>query len=283
MHDALGIDGGGCFGFAPAEVLRRSARLRWDAYAGTSIGSVIVMALALGLVDRVNADWFKKWMPQVFAPPSVWRRLNPRASQYDDAGLNMALQAAFGVRKFSECQAPTFITAVDVDRATLKVFDSTDPADGALLAWEVCRRATAAETYFPAWKGFADGGILANNPSMVLLAACAKRLDWPLATINLVSLGCGISAYEPTLDISPSGELTTAAWCVDVLMHGCSDCMSEYFVSSLSPMLGNYLRVQFQRGAKDNGWRMDNPDVIELAEATWDKDIDAAALAVGKS
>jgi len=282
MRKILSIDGGGCFGAAPAEVIRRSGCFQWDALAGTSIGAALAMSLGLGMQQNISADWFQKWMPEVFTPPSIWRKLNSRISQYDDTGLNLALQAAFGDLRFGECRVPTFILSVDIANATLKVWDSTDAKDGAEPAWEIVRRAVAAETYFRAWCGHADAGIMANNPSMCLIAACAKRLDWPLSQLSLVSLGTGSSAYESAFGTGPHGELTTAAWAVDVLLHGCSDCMHEYFASSLAPRMAGYLRVQFSRGAKADGWRMDNPDMATICVNKWETEINAAAAEVAK-
>jgi hypothetical protein len=249
----------------------------YDAYAGTSIGAVLAMALAMGMAEYVSAEWFRKWMPRVFAPPSIWRRLNPRVSQYDDAELNSALRDIFGDLPFSRCRAPTFVTAVDVQRARFKVFCSVDDCDGAILARDVARRAVAAETYFEAWQGYADGGIMANNPSMVALAGCMRQLWWQPKDIALISLGTG--AYAPAkADIMPHGQATTALWAIDVLLN--CDEMHDYFAQSMGPWLWDCLRIQFKRQPKASGWRMDNPAMVDAALTAWDREIDGAAIAV---
>ena len=58
---------------------------------------------------------------------------------------------------------------------------------------DVALRTSAAPTYFPAYQGYVDGGVVANNPSM---AAVAQALDGraagrPLTDLVLLSIGAG--------------------------------------------------------------------------------------------
>lgn len=60
---------------------------------------------------------------------------------------------------------------------------------------------TAAPTYFPSYKGYVDGGVVANNPSLAALAQTqdsrAKITNRPaLDQVAVLSIGTGISLYH---------------------------------------------------------------------------------------
>ena len=171
-----------------------------------------------------------------------------------------------------EIKKPVFITAADIGQKTLKVFSSKNMEDQAWPAWEVCRAATAAETYFPSWKGFADGGIYANNPSMVALAAAVKILGAKIEDIEILSIGTGESCDS---GVPPEGRLTTAIWVLRAMLNGASVKMHNYFVKSLP--VKKYTRIQF---VCDPGWGMDNPKSMYDAEYKWAIEIQEAIKTV---
>lgn len=75
--------------------------------------------------------------------------------------------------------------------------------------------------------------------------------------------------------VEPHGVMTTALWAVEVLLN--SDDMHEYFVRAMAPEMRDYLRVQFVRGLKKDGWEVDNPAAVELALRKWGEEIGKAA------
>lgn len=60
---------------------------------------------------------------------------------------------------------------------------------------------TAAPTYFPIHKGFTDGGVVANTPSMCALAQAinVKYGNTDIENIVLLSVGCG--KFNKVMDI----------------------------------------------------------------------------------
>jgi len=258
----LALDGGGVFGKVQAKILAdANAWGKFDAFCGTSIGSAIAAAGALGFQDRVGPRFFDDAMPRVFHR-SWLRRLNFLGSKYSDAGLNDVLRDTFRGALLSDCRKPLFVTAVDIARQTLKVFTSTSESDTRLSVQSVVRSATAAPTYFDSWQGYADGGVMANCPVMVGVAACAKVLKYPLQDIEVFSIGTG----DPpeTEGKHPRNMVQWGTWLIPALLHGAAGDMHDYFARSLP--LKRYVRVQFTREAD---WKLDNVDAMNAAMDQW--------------
>lgn len=267
----LALDGGGVFGDVQASVLQGiEAFDKFDCFVGTSIGSALSAAIASGLHNQVGTPFFHHWMPKIFKP-NPWRKYNPFTPKYSDKELNRALRSIFRGTYYRDVKKPLFITAANVGSRTLKVFNQED--DGGWLLWEVVRAAVAAETYFPSWKGLADGGVFANNPSMVAVAAASKRMGVPIEEIEILSIGTGSKTGNGSR--VPRTIFGWGVWLVNALLEGASDDMHDYFVRSLP--VKKYQRIQF---AGKPGWKMDNPVAMMEAEEAWQKDIMAAIKTV---
>ena len=88
------------------------------------------------------------------------------------------------------------ITKIGVRSWKPKFFQNfeSDPSDCDQKVVDVALRTSAAPTYFPLYQGFADGGLVANNPSM---CAVAQALDkgtgkQRLNKITVLSVGTGV-------------------------------------------------------------------------------------------
>jgi patatin-like phospholipase/acyl hydrolase len=268
----LTLDGGGVFGRVQSRILAEANCYdKFDVLAGTSIGAPQILAIALGKQDMVKPPFFDKWMYPVFKT-NWFRRINIFQPEYPDTGLNAALQDVFDSSVLGDVKKPVFITAANIGQKTLKVFSSLNFDDQSWPCWEVCRAATAAETYFAPWKGFADGGIYANNPSMVALAGVVRVLKAKMEDIEILSIGTGrkVDGGKP-----PSGRMTTALWVLRAMLNGSASEMHEYFVKSLP--IKKFVRIQF---GMDSDWEMDNPKDMHRAERKWAVDIMEAVKTV---
>ena len=256
------LDGGGVFGRIQSRImLEANCFDKFDAFAGTSIGSTLALAYALGIPNMVTPEFFDKWMYQIFN--TTWfRKINLFQSKYPDTGLNMALREVFGSATLGDVKKPVFITAADIGQKNLKVFSSQCFDDRGWAAWEVGRCATAAETYFPSWKGFADGGIYANNPSMVGLAAAVRVLGCKMEDLEILSIGTG--EHSDDSGRAPRTRPGVGLWVIEAMLNGASSTMHEYFVRSLP--IKKYTRIQF---VQEPGWKMDNPKCMYYAEHKW--------------
>ncbi len=213
----LSLDGGGIRGVFTTTLLSRLEAAapflsRVDLFAGTSTGGIIALGLAAGLRPDALTDLYLGVGAAIF-PESP---LGPLAilgklvnAPYDNAARKRALEDVFAKRgvatlgQLRRVLVPTF----DLDssegpaskpgRPTWKPkFFHNFPGPGSDAAEgivDVALRTSAAPTYFPSYQGFVDGGVIANNPSMVALAQALHPATGgqKLEDVCVLSLGTG--------------------------------------------------------------------------------------------
>lgn len=215
----LSLDGGGIRGVFTTVLLARLEAMApflatVDLFAGTSTGGIIALGLAAGLTPDELTDLYLAVGPEIF-PPSP---LGPLAivgklvsAPYDNAALGRALADAFGrrdLRTLGDLRRRVLVPTFDLDssegpaskpgdrrRWKPKFFHNFPGpgSDAAEAIVDVALRTSAAPTYFPTYQGFVDGGVIANNPSMVALAQAlhpatgGQRLE----DVSVLSVGTG--------------------------------------------------------------------------------------------
>jgi patatin-like phospholipase/acyl hydrolase len=225
----LSIDGGGIRGLIPALILREiEERMEsilgnntvylkdhFDFISGTSTGGLI----ALGLVtpggekhipkyksqDLVNL--YKKKGPQIFPGYIFQSLINLFKAKYDPTPLEHYLEESFENHKLSEALTRLLITAYDMGQRRVHIFDSLEasknPRKDFIMPF-VGRATSAAPTYFPAAQvtnimndlyTFSDGGVYANNPTLIALQTAMETFPDAQRYI-LLSLGTGQKLTE---------------------------------------------------------------------------------------
>jgi patatin-like phospholipase/acyl hydrolase len=265
-YNILSLDGGGLRGLITATLLERleSARPGFlagiDLVAGTSTGGILALALAKGLTPYTIMRMYLTEGTSIFSR-SFSRRLGSlfgvTEAKYDNAGLVRALQAVFGDSTLASLSKKVAITAFDLGEGVNenrtwcpKIFHNYlgDDSDGDELALNVALRTSAAPTYFPSVDGYIDGGVFANNPSMVALAqALDARSDEPdgqsrdLANIRLLSVGTGTNLRHINGQRLDWGFAKWAEPLLNILMDGVSGT-ADFQCKQL--LRDNYCRLQ---------------------------------------
>ena len=67
--------------------------------------------------------------------------------------------------------------------------------DSDLKVWDAAMRTSAAPTFFPVYRGYTDGGIVANNPSIIAVSK-AMAHNHQVTPRNVVLLSIGGSFYD---------------------------------------------------------------------------------------
>ena len=213
MYRILSVDGGGIKGLFSATLLDRLLQAypslieNVDLIAGTSSGGIVALALADGQTPAQIAALYRDSADKIF-DDSFWDDLidlgKAIGADYSNKGLKRELSKQFGDRTLGQLGKRVLIPTFDLDapearsrpRAWKPKFFHNYPgrdSDRDERLVDVAMRTSAAPTYFPAYQGYVDGGVVANNPSM---AAVAQALDnraagRPLEELVLLSVGAG--------------------------------------------------------------------------------------------
>ena len=195
----LSIDGGGIKGLYSARILEHfekkfncSISDYFDLLCGTSTGGLIALAASLKIPMSEICTFYEKEGPVIFPeyPKNRWlsRLFKKKITQGDinqilkggkfsDIPLKTSLQKVFGDRKIGESQNYLCIPSYTITEARpwvfKKDFGELDRDDKAYYV-DVALATSAAPTFFPMAeiayydnKQFIDGGVWANNPTLI--------------------------------------------------------------------------------------------------------------------
>lgn len=265
-----------------------------DVYAGTSTGGIIALALAAGVDIKKIYSLYTSKGEEVFGTPlGKWatkiKSLFFRA--YSNSNLKNELDNIFGEMTLGDLAdrnkrviIPAFSLDGQMQRESIssingnfpdsirtwkpKIFHNFDNQDGhkdnSLKLSRLALYTSAAPTYFPSVDGFIDGGIFANNPSMVALSQILdsrnirdKVKTSSLDKVFMLSLGTGRSSQYIKDRSVNRGDMQWAAPLIDIMFESVSE-VPHFQCSQL--LGGNYKRSQFYLG--DEAVELDNPDEV---------------------
>lgn len=191
----LSIDGGGIKGLYSATILKEFEEKfdchisdYFDMICGTSTGGLIALALALKIPANEICDFYETEGPKIFPNSTsinffgkkISRRFMMqlfKGGKYSDNPLKKALTNIFKESKIADSNNLLCIPSYTITEARPFVFkyDHTIlDRDNAALMVDVALATSAAPTFFPMAeipfynnKQFIDGGVWANNPTLV--------------------------------------------------------------------------------------------------------------------
>ena len=231
----LAIDGGGALGCGSAWLISKLGR-KFDGYGGASVGGMLALYLCFHDPDETY-EMFLGNVRKIFHAVSIFRKLNPTLSKWDNDGLIAVAKELFGDKKMTDSPYPIFVVVSDFVNGSVKVFDRTDDA----YAWEVCVRTASAPTYFPPLNSrWADGGIVANNPSMVLATGLHSKEYVDFDDMRILSLATGGTFWT---DPKIGSKMCELQWAPPII-HFCMQATLQFAAFQAQELLGNeYLRL----------------------------------------
>lgn len=234
----LALDGGGIKGVFSAATLAAleddlNTRItdHFDLIAGTSTGGIIAIALGLGISPREILRFYMQHGPAIFPGSSGWLKctLHWLRHKFEAEPLESALRDCFGQRLFGESTKRLVIPSYNLGEDDVYIFRTPHHErlrrDFKVHAWKVARATSAAPTYFPSFRGLdgqrlIDGGVWANNPTMVALVESFGTLSVPLSDTHILSLGTTEALHSRHSKLDTGGTLGWSKQAIDVILRG---------------------------------------------------------------
>lgn len=233
----LSLDGGGIKGLFSAAVLAKleddldvSIVDHFDLIVGTSTGGLIALGLGMGMKPRELVRFYVESGPNIFQRSFGLRSLTHWVyRKFSQVPLRHALQECFRDKRLADCTTRLVIPSYNLGDDDVYLFKTPHherlKRDYKVPLWKVGLATTAAPTYFPSFGELdslrlIDGGVWANNPTMVGIVEAVSLLRVPLQSISLLSVGTSDPVRYRRRSLDWSGKLGWTKSAVDVVMRG---------------------------------------------------------------
>ncbi len=229
----LSFDGGGLKGLFPAAVLATieddlgvSIANHFDLIVGTSTGGLIALGLGAGLTPREIVDFYVTKGPTIFGSGRrigrAWR------SKHEPERLRAALVEVFGDRRLGSSTKRLVVPSYSLDGNDVYVFKTPHHdrlrRDHKEPIIDVAMATTAAPLFLPVFRlgnnRLIDGGVWANNPTLVAVAEAKSMLNIPLDAMRILSMGTTDECVNLGDRLNRGGLLQWARPASTVLLRG---------------------------------------------------------------
>jgi len=235
----LSLDGGGVRGILEAVFLQRIVETPGyenfldsiDLIAGTSVGGILGLGLAAKLFQNAAGytDFIAESSEKFFGHPRSQLRNLIADAKYDNQPIVQSLTKIFGDRTLGDIK-DVKVVVVSMQLDFSKIVDGADAGsrhwgpkffhnfgdaetnpDLHEKLYDCALYTSAAPTYLPIYKNFVDGGVVANNPTMVAIAL-AIQSGVKLEDIVVLSIGTGASAGVIKTEEQGDGDWGDRDW-----------------------------------------------------------------------
>ena len=252
----LALSGGGYRGLFTARALevieeQYGGRVadRFDLIAGTSVGGILALGLALRIPAKVLRELFEDHGGEIFHPRrwgAGWVR-----AKYDGGSLRnlLAREKYLGVRLLGESKTRIIVPAVNYTTGAPQVFKTPHHEnfgrDHLLSMVDVAMATSAAPTYFPIYKmnaqQYVDGGLIANAPGLLAVHEARTFLSCELARVHVLAIGTASSRVTADPMLPLDRGITRWASNVFDLTISAQESLSKFMLRQTLP--GRYLDV----------------------------------------
>lgn len=215
-----------------------------DLLVGTSTGGLIALGLAAGRSGQDMLNLYRDHGHEIFS--GTWPGRGVILPKYSRRGLDRVLQREFGDLMMRDLGIAACVSAYEAVSGQPRVFKTKHAPDlywgHDQLVWKVAAATSAAPTYFAPVQfteedAHVDGGVWANNPSMVGITEAVRRFGRDLTDIRLLSIGT-VSPRPRVKSFGAARRMGLARWAKPglALLQG-------------GPSLGNHFQALHLLGA----------------------------------
>jgi uncharacterized protein len=216
----LALSGGGFRGLYTAKIVAdmeeasgRPFASHFDLIAGTSVGGILALALALEIPAARIVTLFEKNGAKIFR--KRWSLWGVFRAPYSSDGLRTLLEAEdlFGSQLLGACKHPLIIPSINYSTGEGVLFKTSHHPD---LRWDhrvplvdVALATSAAPAFFPrhrhANSQYVDGGLFANAPGTLALHEATQFFGRTDDNVHLMSIGTMSSRFTVDARRRPTG------------------------------------------------------------------------------
>jgi len=206
----LALSGGGFRGLYTAKILAdiedqigAPIASKFDLIAGTSIGGILALAVALEIPAQKMVDLFEKHGEDIFKPR--FNFFGTLRSAYSPEPLKRLLQdeSLFGQQPLGECKHPVIVPAINYSRGEPQLFKTPHHLDfirdHKFALVDVALATSAAPMYFPRHtfnnNQYVDGGLYANAPGQLAVHEAQQFMGQSIESIYVLAVGTMSSKF----------------------------------------------------------------------------------------
>jgi len=209
----LCVDGGGIRGVFPIAILQAIEEEfqtpigdLFDVIAGTSTGSIIAASAAIKTPMSKLMESYLNYGEKIFVRNA---KVGLFKSVYTDRYLRRLLKRAFKDMELKDIKKPLLIPAVDITHGKPYVHRSdygfSREDELSVKLWDAVLSSCSAPIYFPPNNVnnqylSIDGGLWANNPSLVSVTEVLHYFKVDIDEIHILSIGTGQQRIDFTMD-----------------------------------------------------------------------------------
>jgi patatin-like phospholipase/acyl hydrolase len=235
----LSLDGGGIKGIFSAAVLaaiEEDLKINivdhFDLIAGTSTGGIIALGLGLGLKPREIVEFYVHEGPRIFPRWFGAKRIQHWFyRKFSPEPLATALKSCFKDKRFGDSKKRLIIPSYNLGDDDVYIFRTPHhqrlKRDFKVPAWKVALATSSAPTFFPCTREvdsvrLVDGGVWANNPTMIAIVEAYDTLKIPMESLSVFSIGTSDAVSHRRTRLNTGGIFSWALGnaAVDVIMRG---------------------------------------------------------------
>lgn len=220
-------------------------------FAGTSTGSIIAVLLSIGYTPQEILDLYLIHGKKIF--DKKFLRFGLLRSKYDDKYFNKVISEYTKGKELKDCNATILIPSYNITTQNKVLFKSHKAKENNNYNYklkDVIRTSTSAPSYFDCYsinnEYYVDGGLVVNNPSLIMLIEVMKinkKLNLQYNKFNLMSFSSGSKYEKITLTDINGGVLRSVDDIVDIVLVEQAK-LTDYLLIELYEMLDKIFNIK---------------------------------------